>query len=42
MEQSFEGQNAYCLNEDMAVTDEAEVENDLLWPYCRCQGQSDA
>ena len=40
MEQSFEGQPAHCLNEVMAMTDDSEVENDLLWPQCRCQGQS--
>lgn len=42
MEQSFKGQPAYCTYEVMAMTDDGEVENDLLWPWCKCQGQSAA
>lgn len=37
MEQSFEGQPVYCLNEVMAMTDGDEVENYLLQPERGCQ-----
>lgn len=42
MEQSFKGQPACRMYEVMAITDDGEVENDLRWPWRRCQGQSAA
>lgn len=38
MEQSFKGQPAYRPNEVMAMTDDDEVENDLLWPQGQVSG----
>lgn len=42
IEQSFEDRPALSLDAVMALTDDNRVENDLLWPLSRCQGQSAA